>query len=62
MSRTGEKIFGIAAIVLGLGIVVAAAAGLTLFADPPGCGWPSRRRMAHLLLDRHPATQNVNQS
>ena len=30
MSRTGEKIFGIAAIVVGLGIVVAAAAGLTL--------------------------------
>ena len=29
MSRTGEKIFEIAAIVVGLGIVVAAAAGLT---------------------------------
>ena len=29
MSRTGEKIFEIAAIIVGLGIVVAAAAGLT---------------------------------
>jgi hypothetical protein len=30
MSRAGEKVFGIAAIVVGLGIVVAAAAGMTL--------------------------------
>jgi hypothetical protein len=30
MSRAGEKAFGIAAIVVGLGIVVAAAAGMTL--------------------------------
>jgi hypothetical protein len=30
MSRAGENIFGIAAIVVGLGIVVAAAAGMTL--------------------------------
>jgi hypothetical protein len=30
MSRAGEEVFGIAAIVVGLGIVVAAAAGMTL--------------------------------
>lgn len=30
MSRAGEKVFGIAAIVVGLGIVVAAAAGMTV--------------------------------
>jgi ABC-type uncharacterized transport system permease subunit len=30
MSRAGEKVFGIAAIVVGLGIVATAAAGMTL--------------------------------
>ena len=29
------------------------------FADPSGCDRPGRRRMAHLLLDRRPATRNV---
>ena len=30
MSRAGEKVFGIAAIVVGLGIVMAVATGMTL--------------------------------
>jgi hypothetical protein len=30
MSRTGERVFGVAAIAAGLGIVVAAATGLNL--------------------------------
>jgi len=34
MSRAGEKVFGIAAIVVGRGIVVAAAAGVTLSPIP----------------------------
>jgi hypothetical protein len=29
------------------------------FADPSGCDRPGRRRMAHLLLDRRPATRDV---